>query len=165
MSTLRYPPGAVVGDVLRGACGTLIVVGVLAAASLPTWLAALLIGCLALFLVFTAQSCVRIRRRYRVDAQGVGVEGAGTAVCWRDLDGLELGYYATRRDGHGGWMQLTLRGGGRKLRLDSRLEDFERVLDRSLAAAARRGLALAPATRANLQALGRRPPALPEAPP
>ena len=146
MSVLRYPRRSVAADVAAGASGIAICALPLAAGAPPGWLGALLAGGLALFAAFTVESCARLRRRYRVDA--------GTAIRWDDLDALELRYYCTRRDGRGGWLQLRLRAGGQALRVDSRLQDFEQVLERALAAAVRRDVALPAATVANLHALG-----------
>ena len=154
MSVLRYPRRSVAADVAAGASGIAICALPLAAGAPPGWLGALLAGGLALFAAFTVESCARLRRRYRVDEAGLRVDPAGTAIRWDDLDALELRYYSTRRDGRGGWLQLRLRAGGRGLRVDSRLQDFEQVLERALAAAARRDVALPAATVANLHALG-----------
>ena len=54
MSVLRYPTQAVAGDLLRGTVGCLLVGVPLAATTPPAWLAATLLLCLGLFLVFTA---------------------------------------------------------------------------------------------------------------
>ena len=154
MSVLRYPTQAVAGDLLRGTVGCLLVGVPLAATTPPAWLAATLLLCLGLFLVFTASGCVRALSRYRLDAQGVQRQPAGVSIRWHELDALELSYYSTRRDGREGWLQLRLRAGSRVLRMDSRLAGFDQVLGRALDAARRRELPLGPATRANLEALG-----------
>ena len=54
----------------------------------------------------------------------------------------------------GGWMQLALRAGHSKLRLDSRIEDFGKIVARAARAARQRGLPLNPSTTASLAALG-----------
>jgi len=54
-------------------------------------------------------------------------------------------------------MQLELRSGSSKLRLDSRLEGFTKVVEASARAAEARGLRFGPATGANLRALGIEP--------
>jgi len=154
VSVLRYPAATVAADVCAGTAGMALCALPLSAAAPPGWLVLVLATCLALFAVFTLESCARLRRRYRVDADGLLVEPGATALRWDDLEALELRYYSTRRDGRGGWLQLRLRAAGQGLRLDSRLEDFDRVLERALGAAARRELALPAATRANLRALG-----------
>jgi hypothetical protein len=80
---------------------------------------------------------------------------------------MKLSYYSSRRDGRAGWMQLELRSGSAKLRLDSRIEGFTELVEVSARAAAARGLSLSASTLANLQAVGLWPrsagPDVPEA--
>jgi len=58
------------------------------------------------------------------------------------------------RDRREGWMQLELRSGRKKVRLDSRIEGFAELVGKSANAAKSRGLTLNAATVANLGALG-----------
>jgi hypothetical protein len=51
-------------------------------------------------------------------------------------------------------MQLELRGGGRSIRVDSRIEGFTQLAERAAAAATAAGVELSAATAANLDALG-----------
>ena len=51
-------------------------------------------------------------------------------------------------------MELKLRGAGRRLLLDSRIEGFNDIAQRTASAVARRHLPLTPATAANFAALG-----------
>ena len=67
---------------------------------------------------------------------------------------MTLAYYSTRRDRRDGWMQLELRSGRKKVRLDSRIEGFAELVGKSASAARSRGLTLNAATLANLAALG-----------
>jgi hypothetical protein len=67
---------------------------------------------------------------------------------------MTLAYYSTRRDRREGWMQLELRSGWTKVRLDSRIEGFAELVDKSARAATSRGLTFNAATLANLAALG-----------
>jgi hypothetical protein len=76
------------------------------------------------------------------------------SIAWSELDRVRLAYYSTRRDRRGGWMQLELRSGREKVRIDSRIEGFTDVVKASARAAEARGLSLDPATLANLEALG-----------
>jgi hypothetical protein len=71
---------------------------------------------------------------------------------------MRLAYYSTRRDRRSGWMQLDLGAGGQRLRLDSRIDGFDRVVHHAAMVAAARCLELNEATAANLQALGIRLP-------
>ena len=86
-----------------------------------------------------------------------GIEAQGpfpVRLDWAALDEVGLRYYATRRDGANGWMQLVLRAAGLKLRLDSRIEDFNAIAERVAFVVRRRCLSVTPATAANFAALG-----------
>ena len=67
---------------------------------------------------------------------------------------MSVDYYSTRRDGSKGWMQMRISGGGTSVRLDSTLDGFAQVVRRAASEAEKRGIALPPATQANLAALG-----------
>ena len=79
---------------------------------------------------------------------------APASIRWSELDRMRLAYYSTRRDRSGGWMQLELRAGWASMRIDSRIEGFTELVKASARAAETRGLALDPATAANLEASG-----------
>ena len=51
-------------------------------------------------------------------------------------------------------MQLEIGSGGRRVRLDSRIDGFDRVVQRAAVAAAARGIEFNEATVANLESLG-----------
>lgn len=155
-AALRYPAAVLLGDALRALAGTLAAGAPLALAHPPRWLAVLLGVLLALFVSYLFVSLRRAGSCYLLDEAGIAVVPGGAAITWSALDMLRLDYYSTRRDGRCGWFELRLRSGGRALRVDSRLPGFEAVLARALQAAAQRALALAPATQANLHALGMR---------
>jgi hypothetical protein len=84
-----------------------------------------------------------------------------TRLPWRDITGMRLKYYSTKRDGQGGWMQLRLSGPDNMLRFESSLDGFADLARRGYAATQSRGIALDPATADNLRLLGVR---VPEAP-
>ena len=44
---------------------------------------------------------------------------------------MKLAYYSTRRDRKSGWMQLELGAGGARVRLDSRIAGFDRLVRRA----------------------------------
>lgn len=153
---LRYPASVLLGDVLRALSGMLAAAIPLALAHPPRWLAVMLLALLVLCVLYLFASLRRARCCYLLDESGIAVAPGGAAINWSALDMLRLDYYSTRRDGRAGWFELRLRSGGRALRLDSRLPGFETVLARALHAAEQRALVLAPATLANLHAMGLR---------
>ncbi len=67
---------------------------------------------------------------------------------------MTLGYYSTRRDRGGGWMQLKLKAAGRTLKFDSSISDFVTIAGRAVAAARANGVALNDRTLANAIAQG-----------
>ena len=67
---------------------------------------------------------------------------------------MKLGYYAPFRRRTGGWYQLILEGGDRRLRFDSTIDGFDHILGVALRAANARNLTFDPTTGANLAALG-----------
>ena len=79
---------------------------------------------------------------------------AGRTVRWRELDGMALRFYATRRDRRDGWMQLKLKADGGTLALDSSLDGFSGIVQQALRAACANGVPLEARTLANLPGLG-----------
>jgi hypothetical protein len=77
-------------------------------------------------------------------------------LCWGDLGQMKLRYYGTRRQdrAQGGYMQLTLKGGGQSLTYDSGLEGFRYIAWRAAKAARENNLSVDPASAGNLLALG-----------
>lgn len=155
VESFRYPPRALVGDYLRAALGVLLTAGPLLFVPATPVSMALLGGLACLFALFGVKTWFRQATVIELTADGIAARGPmGSAVTWRDLGLLKLGYYTTRRDRQGGWMQLTLASGGRRLRLDSALEGFERIVRLAADHAIARDLPLSSATRSNLLALG-----------
>ena len=109
----------------------------------------------ALFAVYTVRTLLRQLTVFHSGEQGIAAHGPlASAIAWRDLADLRLRYFSTRRDRKDGWMQLTLRGGGRTMRLESPLIGFADIADRAADAARANGLNLNDATTNNLVALG-----------
>ncbi len=108
-----------------------------------------------LFAGFAVHAWRRGRRVVRVCDHEVGLVGRpATRVRWDRLNRLTLRYYATRRDGENGWMQLRLQDtGGHRLSVESHLDGFGVVVARAARAAERRGVPMSPTTQANLSAL------------
>lgn len=150
-----YPASAMLGDYLRAAAGLVPTVAILAIASLGAVAAGILGGLAALFSVFGLRTALRHRTFVEVTEAGISASGPlGASIRWTELDRIKLAYYSTRRDRRDGWMQLELRAGRSVIRLDSRIEGFAELVERSARAAATRRLVLNPATAANLEALG-----------
>ncbi len=155
MTRHRYPTIALAGDYARAGLGLALVVPPLLLLQLNAPVAALFAVLIALFAIFAWRTLLRQLGTIEMDEFAINRSGLfPLRMAWDALDELRLGYYATRRDGTGGWMQLALRAGRRRLQLDSRIEGFAAIVARASHAARRRRLTLNPATTNNLAALG-----------
>ncbi len=162
MTDLRYPVAALRGDYIRAGFGLLLSLGPALAVPLSSPAEFLLLPAAGLFLVFGVRTWQRQRSRIRVDGQGISIfQPRQASLDWRHVRSVRLSYFSTRADRREGWMQLTLKGndpqrgtGFSTIRIDSALDDFERVAHCAAAAVRRNGLTVSAATRANFDALG-----------
>ena len=153
-ANLKYRRNALVGDYARAGIGALLTgVPMLFVGESPATLA-VLGGLTVLFALFGFRTFLRHQTTVALSPDGVEARGfLGGRIAWRELDQLKLGYFTARRERQGGWMQLTLRGGGRRLKFDSSLEGFDRLARQAAAASIANNLELSGATMANLAAL------------
>lgn len=152
MSEHRYPARSLMEDYARGAAGLVF----LAVACVPMhWVLHLLFGLIAaLLLSFGIRTYLRGRSRIVLDGAGIAVVGPiAKRLGWDTLDQLKLRYFSTRRDRKRGWMELTLKGGGTKLAVESQIDGFETIVRTAAKVASERGLAVDPSTEGNLAAL------------
>jgi hypothetical protein len=155
MTHHAYPGSAMTGDYLRAAAGLFPAAAILVYAQLGPVAAALTAGIAALFAAFGLRTALRHATRLEANETGLTLSGPlSTTIRWAELDRIKLAYYSTRRDRREGWMQLDLHAGAAAIRLDSRLDGFDHLVERSALAATARGIALSAATAANLRALG-----------
>ena len=156
-----YPASAMVGDYLRAAAG-LVPVGVLFATLPVGTVAASILGSFAaIFGAFGLRTALRHGTSIEMTDTELRARGLWrSTIHWAELDHMRLAYYSTRRDRRSGWMQLELGAGRAKLRLDSRIEGFDRLVRRAAEVAASHGVALNDSTMSNLEALGIRLPEL-----
>jgi hypothetical protein len=155
MTIHAYPLDALVGDYGRAGAG-LVLVGIpLSTLDLEIWIAACLGALALLFAIFALRTALRQASRVEVSEDGIAASGPfGARLAWHELGVVKLGYYATRRDGKNGWMQLVLSGAGKRLAIDSRITGFDIIVERTAREAGARGIAIGGATAANLAALG-----------
>ncbi len=159
MNRLVYPQRAVLADYARAAVGLAFTAGPAIAIGRWTYAHWVLVPLAGLFAVFAFRTWIRARTTIEWDDSRLSISGTGRAsLDWSELASLKLAFYATSRDRTGGWMQLTLRGGGTKVRADSGAENFQAFAARCAAAAVAQGLPLDATTRTNFSALGVRLP-------
>lgn len=155
MTEHRYPSNELLRDYVRAGFG-LAVTGVplLSMHAGPVMMWALAVFA-ALFAVFGARTAIRHLTIVRVGDTGIAAIGPmGVSIDWNDLGRIALSYYSTRRDRTRGWMQLSLRGRGRTLRLDSTIDGFRDIVALAARHAELRRLEMSPVTIGNLAALG-----------
>ena len=158
MIRFAYPTSAMLGDYARAAAGFVPTAAALAALPVDLTAATVLGGFAALFGVFGVRTALRHGTSIEISDTALNASGLRPAsIRWSELDRMRLAYYSTRRDRRDGWMQLDLRSGWAKMRIDSRIEGFTELVRASARAAEMRGLALDSATSANLEALGVKP--------
>ncbi len=155
MTAYRYPVGAIRGDYARTAVGFVLCSLPLIFASSSPVVAAIFGALGALFLIFGLRTWKKAHQTVSVDAEGISTSGAGGAnLLWKDVDKVRLSYYSTRRDQTGGWMQLVLKAGRVRVRVDSALEGFEEIARLAARAVKMNGLALGTSTTSNFLVLG-----------
>lgn len=162
MSDLRYPVAALRGDYVRAGFGLVFSLGLALAVPLASAADYLLLPAAALFLLFGLRTWQRQWARVVMDSRGISIfQPRQVSLDWRHVRSVRLSYFSTRGDRREGWMQLTLKGvnpqrgtGFRTIRIDSALDEFERVAQCAAAAAQANGLTINAATRANFDALG-----------
>jgi len=155
MTSYAYPTSAMCGDYLRAAAGFVPTAAILVTLPVGAVTATVLGGFAALFAVFGARTLFRHGTRFEMTRSALLASGLRrTSIAWCELDNMRLAYYSTRRDRRDGWMQLELRSGWKKIRLDSRIDGFAELVSNSADAARTRGLTLNAATLTNLAALG-----------
>lgn len=154
MNIHAYPAPAIASDYLRALTGlSLVGLPIVLAEPVPA-VTALLVASAVLFAVYGAGTIHRHIARIELSEEGIRSRGLTTTeIRWPELRQLKLSHYSTRRDRSGGWLQLLLVGGGQRLRVDSRLEDFIVVAARATQAARENRIMLDPATLSNLEAL------------
>lgn len=142
-------------DLVRAGAGLLLTLGPLAVIPTLDFVAWTLGGAAAAFGLYTLHLGLRLIGPIRIDAAGIAQGGPlARRIDWARLSGLRLRYFSTRRDREKGWLQLTLRGMGRTIRIESTLPGFDDIVGRAAKAAVAARLPLDAATLGNFQALG-----------
>jgi hypothetical protein len=156
MREARWPARALGADYARALAGIGVCAALLGFGSASAALRVPAAAALALFLVYFARTVCRQFTRIVWDETGIRALGPlGATIRWAELRALRLAGYSTRADREGGWMQIVLRGVGRRaICIDSGLPGFEEIVRTAAAAARQRALALDRASAANLRALG-----------
>jgi hypothetical protein len=152
-NTFHYSFNSVAADYARAGIGLLIVVLVALLFSVAFIPGMILLILAVVFAGFGLQTLLRHRTTFKVSDEEIVARPWGTRLRWRELTDVRLEYYALERQSKQGWMQLTLRSGRRRLRLDSRLDGFLEVAQRAAESAHANQLPMSPTTMTNFHAL------------
>ena len=151
----RYPPRAIALEYFYSALGLAFTLVPLALVTPLPAVTGVLAGLALLFFIFGLRTAIRHNIFIAVSDSSVTLGGFwGTTILWGEMREFKLSYFSTRRDRHGGWMQLRLRGKRRTIRLDSTLQGFDTLLSRAAREARRHDLDLGLETLQNLSVLG-----------
>ncbi|WP_281683989.1 hypothetical protein [Thalassobaculum salexigens] len=163
MTVHRYERGAIVWDMARGGLGLLVTGLPLVVTPMATTMTVIFGALATLFGVYVVRTWLRTAQAVEVDADGIRRTGPlEIDIPWADLDSMGLRYFSTRRDKNAGWMELKLTGNGKKLPVESSIDDFEGLVRHCMLVSRRKNLELSETTLDNLRALGLMGPA-PEA--
>ncbi len=157
MSVHRYPARALTGDYFRSAVGLTVGFGVLLSVPPSPVIIAVFGGVIGLFGFFGLRTLQRHMMKVAVTDQAISNAGFGTrALSWDELETVKLRYFGTKRQtsGNGGFMQLTLKGGGTSLTFESSLDGFDYIAWRAAKAARDNGVSLDPMSAGNFLAMG-----------
>lgn len=128
MTEHRYPRIVILRDLLRAVIGLISTSAPVIFLALNPWLAVVLLSFSSLFVYFGLWTLVKSRMKIVVDKQKIAlVSPWKCGIDWCELDGLRLNFYRSGDRIEHGWMQLVLKKGSRKIKVDSRLLGFEIV--------------------------------------
>jgi len=154
--TGRYPESKVTREIVKGALGLALSLGLVVGLGPGPWIAVPVLGVAVLFGLYLWQQVRRFSLRIQVDDTGVTlVKGdRREAFRWGDLKDFRLNYYANGRKATTGTLVVVLKAPPGRAKLDSTLDHFPSLLQRAAQAAQAQALNLHPTTQANLEQLG-----------
>jgi hypothetical protein len=151
----RYAPRVVMAGYARSAFGLTITVGPLLFLHPASWMAVVLAGGAALFLIYAAGVAVRHSRSFSLGETGIEARGLfGSKIRWDELGAVQLNYYSTHSDRRHGWVELIVRGARDVIRIESSIDGFPAIAGRVAMEATRHGCPLDEDSRVHLAQLG-----------
>lgn len=155
MTRHRYPAPALLADYGRAGLGLALTLPPLLLAAMAPAVTAIFAVLAMLFAGFAANTLACQLGAIELDETGIAWTGPRRRrIAWDALRRVRLRWFGARRDRSGGFMQLVLAGGGRRIDIDSRIDGFEAIAAAVAHAAQRRRLPLGEATADNFAALG-----------
>ena len=149
-----YSKSALRRDYMRSFAGLALTGAPLVLAPFNALVTTIFAALAGLFAYYGLRTLMRARLTVTVDDQAIVMQGRRRAIAWRDLDALRLAYFPSRRDRSEGLMELSMGGGGVRIKIDSQLEGFAEIAQRAYDNAEQKGLILTRPTMANFSSLG-----------
>ena len=162
----HYPRKALFKDYLQSFAGAAIFSAPLIVAWSNPYVAVILGAIAIMFLSFGFSTWRRHRTSIVVTDEAIGLVGAKVVrMAWQQIDQVDLRYFSTRRergrltlgDEKGGWMEMKLHSEGQVLRIDSSLENFQKLAGYVVEASGRFRIKMTPVAKENFAALGLAP--------
>lgn len=157
MKIYRYSMRSLAGDYVRSGTGLAVGVGVLLSVPPSPAIIGIFGSVVVLFGFFALRTVQRQLLKVAVSDEEICNASIRTrTLSWNDLERFKLRYFGTKRDNRssGGFMQLTLKGGGTSLTFESSLAGFDYIAWRASKAARENGLSMDPTSAGNLLAIG-----------
>lgn len=155
MSIHRYPLSSLLLDALRSVAGLAATLGPLAFLDVVWPLTLILLALGLVFFIFAIRLVLQSLSSIELSDEGIASRGLfGRTMNWPELTSLKLAHYGVPRRPSEGWYQLTIKGGGCVLKLDSTIDGFDDIVSVATRAANVRGVVFDPATGENLKSVG-----------
>jgi hypothetical protein len=159
----NYPTKALFKDYMQSLLGAAIFSTPLIVAWSNPYVATILGAIVLMFLSFGFATWRRHKSSILVTDEAIGSVGARVIkMPWDRIDRVDLRYFSTRRekgrlavgDEKGGWMQMKLHCEGAILRIDSSIQDFDKLSSFVAEALKSSQVQMSPVTMENFSALG-----------
>ncbi|RED51334.1 hypothetical protein [Aestuariispira insulae] len=151
---LHYSKKSIQLDFLRAGAGLACTLLPLALVGPLVWVGWICAALAFIFALYGVRTYYRARTVARLEQDGLyWRDWREKQILWEKLNKLKLRYYSTQRNRENGWFQLQLETDSERIKLDTNLEEFDRILATAFRAAQGHKLSLDTATRENLIAL------------
>jgi len=159
----NYPTKALFKDYMQSLLGAAIFSTPLIVAWSNPYVATILGAIVLMFLSFGFSTWRRHNSAILVTDEAIGSVGARVIkMPWHRIDRVDLRYFSTRRekgrlsvgDEKGGWMQMKLHCEGGVLRIDSTIQDFDKLSSFVVEGLNSSQVQMSPVTIENFSALG-----------
>ena len=152
---LKYPNSALIPDYARAAIGLFLTAGPIIAFEPLVWISVILGAAALIFLALAGQTILKQLSTVTITPDGIEISALGKRyIRWREIEGLKLKFFASKRKSKEGWMQLTLQSSSTRITLDTNLQDFSDIVEMAARAAVENRIDVDTTSRENFLAIG-----------